>query len=81
MIKTNAQLKAEIIALPTPITRSALVALLTNMVDSGVLQTSGITYGNKVVLKANGNTNIDTQQTGDGLIYINNEGVITQEIK
>jgi hypothetical protein len=81
MIKTNSQLIAEIAALPTPVTKASLTALLTNIVDSAVLQTSGITYGNKVVLKANGNTNINSQQTGDGLIYMSNEGVITQEIK
>jgi hypothetical protein len=80
MIKTNGQLLAEIAALPDPIDRTSLTNLLTNIVDSMVSQQSGVTYGKQILLKANGNTNIDTPQSNDGTIKMNNEGVVTTSI-
>lgn len=79
MIRTKAQLQAELTALPDPITRASLSALLQNLIDSAVIQDSGVEYGREIIYKAQGNTNQSIRQDGDAVVYMSNEGALTTE--
>lgn len=81
MIKTKSQLIAEINALPDPITGSALKALLTNLVDSSINQQSGISAGGRVLFKNTGNTNLETLQSGDGYINLNDSAITNNTVE
>jgi hypothetical protein len=81
MIKTRSELLAEIAALPDPITRTSLTALLTNIVDSGAQLTTGIPYGRELLFKANGNTNREAIQDNDITLGMSAEGVLENTLK